>query len=400
MAVGGLTLSQLATGCGTGDSSARLKVQLLKNSIPAQVLGKFRRELPDRAALDFTSVPQLAELFTLLQDWKPENADQPQGFRLPFPIPLIGSEPKNVADLVTIGDYWLSVAVRQNLIQPLSVEQLSGWQQLPERWQQLVRRDRQGQIDPQGDIWAAPYRWSNTVIAYRADKFKALGWQPRDWGDLWRPELRDRISLLDSPREVIGLTLKKLGRSYNSTDLNDVPELKAELQALHEQVRLYSSSTYLQPLILGDTWVAVGWSGDVLPVMRQERSIAAIVPQSGTALTADLWVRPAAAPADSESLELSLVEQWINFCWQPQIATQLSLISKAASPILTAMDRTKLPNDLQQNNLVLPDARILQQSEFLNPLPEATVEQYRRLWIEIREGVSVAASESASSRRI
>ena len=45
------------------------------------------------------------------------------------------------------------------------------------------------------------------------NKFEELGWKPKDWSDLWRTELRDRISLLDQPREVIGLTLKKMGFS-------------------------------------------------------------------------------------------------------------------------------------------------------------------------------------------
>jgi len=63
--------------------------------------------------------------------------------------------------------------------------------------------------------------------------------------------------------------------------------------------------------------------------MQRYQQIAAIIPQSGTALWADLWVRP----ADNRS-RTSLGEQWIDFCWQPQIAEQISLLSKATSPFL------------------------------------------------------------------
>jgi putative spermidine/putrescine transport system substrate-binding protein len=93
-------------------------------------------------------------------------------------------------------------------------------------WQEIVKRDRQGQVSNTGEVWGAPYRWGTTVIAYRRDKFRELGWTPKDWSDLWRPELRDRISVVDQPREVIGLTLKKLGRSYNTTNLSQVQTLK------------------------------------------------------------------------------------------------------------------------------------------------------------------------------
>jgi spermidine/putrescine-binding protein len=37
---------------------------------------------------------------------------------------------------------------------------------------------------------------------------------------LWRPELSGKIAMVDSPREVIGATLKYLGASYNTTDMD------------------------------------------------------------------------------------------------------------------------------------------------------------------------------------
>jgi spermidine/putrescine-binding protein len=37
---------------------------------------------------------------------------------------------------------------------------------------------------------------------------------------LWRPELAGKISMIDSPREVIGAVLKHLGLSYNTSDMD------------------------------------------------------------------------------------------------------------------------------------------------------------------------------------
>lgn len=42
----------------------------------------------------------------------------------------------------------------------------------------------------------------------------------QDWGDLWRPELAGKISMVDSPREVIGAVLKHMGASYNTKDID------------------------------------------------------------------------------------------------------------------------------------------------------------------------------------
>ncbi|NQE33182.1 extracellular solute-binding protein [Microcoleus asticus] len=355
-----LTLSQLAAGC---DSKPILKIRSLKNSIPAQLVSKFSRDVQPSPLLQVTQEPQLKELFALLQEWKQ--------------VP----KSKNQADLVMLGDYWLTLAIRQKLIQPIDPAKFANWAQLPERWQKLVRRNDDGQLDPKGKIWGAPYRWGSTVIAYRTDKFKSLGWTPTDWSDLWRSELRDRISLPDSAREVIGLTLKKLGKSYNTQQLDKVPNLKKELANLHQQVKLYSSDAYLQPLTLGDTWLAVGSSGDLLPLLQTEKDIALVIPVSGTALWTDLWVEPASGN------RVSLVEKWIDFCLQPRIAPQLSLLAKASSPIIVGMKPEDLPEAVRTNSVLLPDAKILAASEFLLPFGDAGISLYRSLWQEIRQVV-------------
>lgn len=42
----------------------------------------------------------------------------------------------------------------------------------------------------------------------------------QDWADLWRPELAGKISMVNSPREVVGAVLKYMGASYNTTNVD------------------------------------------------------------------------------------------------------------------------------------------------------------------------------------
>lgn len=379
--IGALTVGQLLLGCGS-QNQVDLRVHFLQNSIPAQLVNQFRNGLNRSIGLDLIPEVELAELFSQLQAQKiqPEDA---RSSTVPSPLNFgqdwFSSETTQ-QDLFSLGDYWLGKAVQQGLIQPLNPQQWSYWNQLPSRWKALVTRDRQGNLAPtsQGQVWGAPYRWGATVIAYRKDKFKQLGWTPSDWSDLWRPELRRQISLPDQPREVIGLTLKKLGQSYNRQNIRQLPGLEAELRALHQQVKLYSSDAYLQPLVLGDTWAAVGWSTDVLPLVRRNNLIGMIVPKSGTALWADLWVQPALALKD---VPQSPMNQWIDFWWQPQVASQLSRLSDAGSPALSSLN----PQQQPLGRLFLNQEQ-LNRSDLLNPLPNPTIDQYRTLWLDIREG--------------
>ncbi|NJP22282.1 MAG: extracellular solute-binding protein [Hydrococcus sp. CRU_1_1] len=376
-----IAIAQGLSGCSDGKTS--LSVLLLKDSIPPQLIGAFYKQNSSEKKIRFKPEAQLKDILSLLENWqqKPEDNEGWQN-----QIPFIKKSPTVSANLVTLGDYWLKEAITKKLIEPFNVTDLNGWQQLPPRWQTLVKRNESGNLDENGQIWGAPYRWGSTIIAYRQDKFDELGWKPRDWGDLWREELRDRISLLDNSREVIGLTLKKLGHSYNEKDLSKIPNLKAELFALQKQVKLYSSDRYLEPLVLGDTWLAVGWSSDILGITSRYNEIKAVVPQSGTSLWSDVWVKPSQVEETSVGSDReALLKKWIDFCWQTQSASQITLFTNAASPRILELKADELPKDIRNNPLLLVDASILDKSDFLYPLPDQTQKQYEQLWREMRE---------------
>lgn len=368
--ISSLSLGYLLAGCDLQQSNTEgiFQVRLLKNSIPAQLVSNFQKQLAGQNIVKFKTHPQLKDLFILLQQWQ-GVINNPKSSQL---------SPQEIVNLLTLGDYWLFQAIRQNLIQPIDINGIENWATLPEQWQNLVKRNEKGEVDPQGKVWAVPYSGGNTLIVYRQPEFKKLGWTPTDWSDLWRPELRGRFSLLDQPREVIGLTLKKLGKSYNTTDLATVPQLKAELVKLNQQAKFYSSDSYLQPLLNGDTWLAVGWSSDILPILSRHKELRAVVPNAGTALWANLWVKPTQA----QSHILSQV--WMNYCLQPKIAQQLSVSSKNFSPILFQLAPTDLIPSLQKNPLLIPSPAIMAKSEFLHPLPADVLKEYEKLWQAIR----------------
>lgn len=37
------------------------------------------------------------------------------------------------------------------------------------RWRQLVTRNASGEADPGGHVWAVPYRWGCTLVAYNRE---------------------------------------------------------------------------------------------------------------------------------------------------------------------------------------------------------------------------------------
>ncbi|NET73168.1 MAG: extracellular solute-binding protein, partial [Sphaerospermopsis sp. SIO1G2] len=311
----GILISQIVIGCNNQNQS-ELKIQLLKGSIPGQVVNQFRQTLESNTKLDFVPINQVSAAFKQLQMWRQPKKEDEEGWRQL--IPFRQNAQNSQSDLLTLGDFWLKAAIEQKLIQPLETGEIKEWSQLNSKWQQLVRRNNQGEIDENGQVWGVPYRWGHTVIVYNREKLEKFDWQPTDWSDLWREELRSRISLLNHPREVIGLVLKKLGKSYNTENIATISSLETELKKLDQQVKFYDSTTYLEPLIIGDTWLAVGWSSDVIPILSRYPKLGAVIPSSGTAIWADLWVQPAGMKTAN-----NLQYRWINFCLQPNIVQQI-----------------------------------------------------------------------------
>ncbi|OMO93735.1 Bacterial periplasmic spermidine/putrescine-binding protein [Corchorus olitorius] len=322
---------------------------------------------------------------------------------MPFTKPKgnIGPASTVAADIVTLGDSWLPLAITKAIIEPITAAEHQDWfKELGHKWKVYLRRNLNGDIDPQGQIWAAPYRWGTIVIAYKKTKFQKHNLPPiQDWADLWRPELAGRIAMVNSPREVIGAVLKYMGASYNTTDLDlqvagGSDAVQQNLTLLARQVRLFDSMNYLRAFSVGDVWVAVGWSSDVLPVVKRMSNVAVIVPKSGASLWADLWVIPAASRLETNRIggrvrgPSPVIHQWVEFCLQAARALPFKQgVIPGASPSAMESVPFKLPEELTKDkpkldtNLVagVPPPEILERCEFLEPLPDRTLEDYQRL---------------------
>ncbi len=381
------TLTSLALGSGLTScqdgSQQVLRILALKGSIPSQLLSEFSKSIqPTTARIELVAEAQFKEIITELQEWRKTGKAEAKGLKVPLVPPT--KSPEYIPNLVSIGDAWLATAIGEKSIQPIDPKSLANWNKLESRWHEVAQRDDKGISNSNGQIWGVPYRWGTTVILYRRDKFIENNIPlPTDWKDLWNPQLNQRISLLDRSREVIGLTLKKLRSSYNTADLSQAKSLKADLAKLHQQVKFYSSDNYLQPLLMGDTWAAVAWSSDAIDLIQKNSNMGAIVPRSGTAIFTDLWVQPT-SPTKQSIEQTKLTNQWLDYCLQPKVVNQISLLTSSGSPLLTSMNPSEILPDVRGNLLVLPPKDILDKSEFIYPLSQKSQLEYDRLWQEIR----------------
>lgn len=384
---GATTIGMLLGGCG-GGAPGDLTVLAPENAIPGQLLRAFRQATQARgpaATVSLNLLDTVERVAQRLQDWQrdPSGGDRAADWRSWIPF-LRPEDLGPVGGATLLGQGWLAMAIEQGWLQPWSGSISGGADSIPlgPRWEAVVRAGQPDQTDRADALWGIPYRWGTTALVYRPDKFAALGWEPQDWSDLWRPELRGKVVLLDRPREVIGLTLKRLGNSYNHPNPQQVDGLAAALTALNAQTLIYGARDYIQPVLLGDAWVAVGWSNELVTALGRQRNLKAVIPRSGTALWADLWVRPARADRDSEAL----AALWAGLAWQPAIARELAGWVDAAPAAWLEGDRSALTTQVQRD-LLLPSPEILDRCEFIQPLAAGAIAQYQALWKAMRQPV-------------
>ncbi|KAI9177179.1 hypothetical protein LWI28_011999 [Acer negundo] len=364
-----------------------LRIVSLQGSIPQSWVKDFMRAQGRRLKLQTNFYGSLEGIFSQLS--------------IPLTKPKVKSTSVVAADLVSVGDSWLSYAIKKKLIVPMPGAEDQDWFKcLSDKWKVYLRRNYSGEIDPQGEIWAAPYRWGCMVIAYKKSKFQAYKLDPiEDWTDLWRPELAGRISMVNSPREVIGAVLKYMGASYNTENMDlqvagGRTAVQQNLALLGKQVRLFDSTNFLKAFGVGDVWVAVGWSSEVLPAVKRMSNVTVIVPKSGTSLWADLWAIPAASRLETNQIggrvrgPSPLVHQWIEFCLQAARALPFRQeVIPGAPPSALEGKPVEVPGDLLKGkpkldtNLIAgaPPAEIVARSEFLEPLSDATLTDYEWL---------------------
>lgn len=341
------------------------RIMALRGSVPQLWLADFRTALEGYGIVSISFKPSLVDI------WKELHGEKP-----------------TTVDAVTLGDAWLDKAIREGTIQPIeNPEQYRYWNELNSRWKRLVRR--QG-----GRVFGIPYRWGCTVIVYRKDRMRSH--ELSDWGDLLVPALTRKIAFMDAPRELVGIALKTLGMSYNSS-ISDVrhcgisqEDVFQRVAALISQARVISNTDHVRAYSAGDIDVIVGSSDDLIPLAQKSSNSIVIVPSSGTALWADLWCVPAHAAGGALDGEPSpLLPAWFELCLQPVRAHPSAGLQRGASPrLLPSLQRTKastcdpiLSDALRPQERLgpreLPSVEVLAKSEFLEPLDDATISLYR-----------------------
>lgn len=189
--------------------------------------------------------------------------------------------------------------VQAGKLMQIDHDQLKNWQYVQPYFQDPW-------YDPKGQH-SIPYSFWTTGIGWRSDKLGAL---PASWDVFWNTKAASgKIWLLDDSREVLGMSLMRLGYDVNSIDSDQIAKATDALSQLMPHVRGFSSVN--NQLINGTSWLGQIWSGQQWQALLQVENpndfqYATVAGQ--TALNNDAVVIPANAPHPGTAL---LFLDWI-----------------------------------------------------------------------------------------
>lgn len=104
----------------------------------------------------------------------------------------------NGYDLIQPSDYMVATMIKQDLLEPLNKDNIPNWTNISDTY-------KNPSFDPDNK-YSLVYMSGVTGIAYNTKYVKE---EISSWADLWNPEYKGKVILLDDNREMIGMALKK-----------------------------------------------------------------------------------------------------------------------------------------------------------------------------------------------
>ena len=216
--------------------------------------------------------------------------------------------------------------------------------------------------------------WGTTGFMYRTDMIYET---PESWADFWNlaEKFSGRVTVLDSPGEVIGAALKMRGQSYNASSPDVLAAVRDDL--LHLKPHLLAFETNYKPVLAsGAACLSLGWNGDAAVLIVQGVPIRYVVPSEGSQIWEDDWAIAADAPNPH------LAHMFLNFVLRPEVSAQEARYTGYATGNRSAW--ALLDEEMRNDPSTYPPDHVLEKLEPGMPIESDGQKRRDELWMEVR----------------
>ena len=271
-------------------------------------------------------------------------------------------------DVICPSDYMIQRMIENNLLAEINFDNIPNVKNIGKDYMEQSR-----QFDPENK-YSVPYCWGTVGILYN----KTMVDEPiTSWSVLWDEKYKDNILMQDSVRDAFGVTLKYLGYSLNSTDLDELTEARDLLIKQKPLVQAYVIDQVRDKMIGNEAAIGVIYSGEAIYTQMENPDLEYVIPEEGSNIWIDSWV----IPKNAENKENA--EKFINFLCRPEIALMNFEYITYSTPNIEAR---KLIEDeaIRNSEIAFPDLSKYDNLETFQYLGTEADQTYGELWNQVK----------------
>ena len=173
-------------------------------------------------------------------------------------------------DLIIADDYIVENVINEGLAQKIDPLHLSNYKNINHLYKNQF-------YDPSGE-YTIPYGAGIQTIVYNPQKINI---PIRAYADLWDTGLANSIGIIDHFRVINGMSLKVMGQSYNTNDIEVIQAAGEHLKLLAPNIRLIRDDNLHDELLSGEISIAVMYTSQVTMAKMERPQLVVVYPEEG-----------------------------------------------------------------------------------------------------------------------
>ncbi|OQW84387.1 MAG: spermidine/putrescine ABC transporter substrate-binding protein [Proteobacteria bacterium ST_bin16] len=234
--------------------------------------------------------------------------------------------------------------------------------------------------------YSVPYAYTLTLLGFNAHKMRELDLPANTWAVIFEPEylqkIKGRVTVLDSPRELMAAALLYLGYAANDQDEAHWNQAKELIIRAKPYWAAFSNTSYIREIAIGDLWVVHGYSNDLFQAaMDAQRTgrhftIDYVIPKQGAVMSLDSMV------LHKSGKHTDLAHQFINFMLDGRNSAELTNLIGSGNPNTAA--KPSIRPELVRDEVIFPSEDTLSRLEMITDLNHQQRRVLSRMWTEIK----------------
>ncbi|MER1995961.1 MAG: spermidine/putrescine ABC transporter substrate-binding protein [Arthrobacter sp.] len=259
-------------------------------------------------------------------------------------------------DIVTLTDWMAARLIRLGYTQELDLANIPNSKNLLESLKNV-------DFDP-GRKHSLTWQSGFAGIAWNKEAFpQGL----KSVSDLWQPELKGRVEVLDEMRDTMGLLMLDQGVDISGDWGEDEFENALDVlskQIADGQIRQVKGNSYKEDLISGDALAVIGWSGDITQLNFEEGDKWEFaIPEAGGTLWSDNLLVPIGATHKTNA------EKLMDYYYDPVNAATVAAYVNYICPVEGAREAMEsIDPELVDNELIFPTDEVLANAHVVRTL--------------------------------